>query len=63
MNKSQESKMQKRDINFISWFSQASNTCLLHVVVSQWTRVALNPSQTILLGAYIAEGALINYIA
>jgi hypothetical protein len=23
------------------------NTCLLHVVVSQWTRVALNPSQVI----------------
>jgi hypothetical protein len=55
--------MQKRDINFISWFSQDSNTCLLHVVVSQWTRVAVNPSQTIMLGAYIAEGALINYIA
>jgi hypothetical protein len=23
------------------------NTCLLHVVASQWTRVALNPSQVI----------------
>jgi hypothetical protein len=23
------------------------NTCLLHVVVSQWTRVALNPFQVI----------------
>jgi hypothetical protein len=23
------------------------NTCLIHVVVSQWTRVALNPFQVI----------------
>jgi hypothetical protein len=40
--------MHKRDNDFIPWFNQTSNTCLLHVVVSQWTRVALNPSQTII---------------
>jgi hypothetical protein len=32
---------------FISWFDQASYACLLHVVASQWTRVALNLSQVI----------------
>jgi hypothetical protein len=30
------------------WFGQASNDCLLRIVVSQWTRVALNPSQAII---------------
>jgi hypothetical protein len=29
------------------------NTCLLHVVVSQWTRVALNPSQVIQWSTWI----------
>jgi hypothetical protein len=31
---------------FIPWFGQV-NTCLLHVVVSQRTRVAINPSQAV----------------
>jgi hypothetical protein len=36
-----------RHKQFIMWFDQASNTCLLHVVVYQRMRVALNPSQVI----------------
>jgi hypothetical protein len=32
---------------FIMWFNQASNACLLHVVMSQRTRVALNPYHVI----------------
>jgi hypothetical protein len=31
----------------LSCGSAKYNTCLLHVVVSQWTRVALNPFQVI----------------
>jgi hypothetical protein len=32
------------------WLSRGSaktNACLLHVVASQWTRVAINPSQAV----------------
>ena len=31
------------------------NTCLLHVVASQWTRVALNPSQVIKWSTWIPQ--------
>jgi hypothetical protein len=43
--------------------SAKSNTCLLHVVASQWTRVALNPSQAVQRPTWIPRCfALFHYI-
>jgi hypothetical protein len=36
-----------RDMVVLSRGSAKYNTCLLHVVASQWTRVALKPFQVI----------------
>jgi hypothetical protein len=39
-------KRHKRHTIFIPWFGQVT-LAYFHVVVSQWTRVALNPFQVI----------------
>jgi hypothetical protein len=44
-NRHRENKHKRHDD--LSRGSAKYNTCLLHVVASQWTRVALNSSQVI----------------
>jgi hypothetical protein len=47
VNKTITEKQHKRHTIFILWFGQVT-LAYFHVVVSQWTRVALNPFQVIL---------------
>jgi hypothetical protein len=60
-NKTITEKLYTRHAIFIPWFGRVT-LAYFHVVVSQWTRVALNPFQVIQWSTWIPQSFILNIL-